>query len=227
MTLVAVAGDKGSGKTLLMTLLAVSDDRQVYSNYKLNIDRYHNLTPSGLMTIEGSSLVMIDEAYIWLESRASGQNTNLFLSHVMFQSRKRSSDWVISMQLNRTVDIRFREMCDLYIECKRVDEGFVYSVTKTSVGKVIARFMISNELATKIYPYYDTLEIIDSNRYMMALLKSDLPELNKIINKIISELKDTLNVTYMKKENLEDWLLRNEYPPELTKYVYNRMVSGG
>ncbi|GAH62550.1 unnamed protein product [marine sediment metagenome] len=41
--LVIILGNLGSGKTFIMTMLTYSDKREIWSNYKINRDKYNVL----------------------------------------------------------------------------------------------------------------------------------------------------------------------------------------
>ena len=84
--LIHFTGDVGSGKTLFCTQVALHDKRQIYSNYNIKLPNYHDLKPEMLSILTESTLVIIDEAYTWLESRLSGRNINLYLTYILFQS---------------------------------------------------------------------------------------------------------------------------------------------
>ena len=70
----------------------LSDKKINYSNYKLKeIDgrKVYDFTPELFFdpNLEECN-VFIDEAYTFLESRSSMKDSNLFLSYMVFQSRK-------------------------------------------------------------------------------------------------------------------------------------------
>jgi hypothetical protein len=228
MTLIGISGDKGSGKTLLATLFAIDAKVPVYSNYRLNIPDYRRFSPYVISRVDFPSLTIVDEAYNDLQSRMPGQGINIYLSTIQFQSRKMDMDWILTFQLNRTIDINFREMYDLYIEAESVDDGFAYKVFKMIDGndKLVARFLINWDLAKEIYPYYNTKERIHNQRFEFGALEYDFEELNKVIDDILLEMKKSGAVS-SKKENIKDWLLRHSYPTKLSEYVHNRMVSVG
>ena len=84
-----VTGDLGRGKTILLTYFAEQyPDVPVYSNYKLNMPNY---IPTDIYSVSSIThgILLLDEAYEWLESRLSGSDANLYISRIIFNSRKR------------------------------------------------------------------------------------------------------------------------------------------
>ena len=89
--IVALTGDIGSGKTLLLTAIAYNDfileKRVIYSNYKLNfkhiwlnINEINNLFSSNMSfrdkdgSISHKVSFLVDEMHIFLDSRGSGSS---------------------------------------------------------------------------------------------------------------------------------------------------------
>jgi ABC-type dipeptide/oligopeptide/nickel transport system ATPase component len=193
MTLISIIGDVGSGKTLLATYLAAQDTRDVYANYKINIDRYHDLTPEILITLNYPSLSILDEAYTKIESRMSGRKLNEYMSYVLFQSRKRQMDIIITDQLVSSIDVRYRMLTNYEIFCEAVDDGFKYIIEKKSMYSTFkpSYFFMPFELAEKVYPLYDTFQKIEAvNEDMLFEITEDKTEIIKKIDlEVIKMLK--------------------------------------
>lgn len=119
-----VCGQKGSGKSTLMTILADWAYRMaimIYANYKMeyphkkiNIDMLTNYQ------IEKQALVLLDEVYLLLASEEHRTMFNRLMSYFFWQSRKRYVDVVISYQYNTSVDARIRSGADLWIICESI-----------------------------------------------------------------------------------------------------------
>jgi hypothetical protein len=222
MTFFLISGGLGSGKTALATYLAMIDARQLFANYKVNVDRWHLATPASIDRIDGPSLVIIDEIYAWVNARISGSDVNQYMAELLLQSRKRSLDIVGTLQLTRTLDVIFREMTDYLIMCKRLDDGFGYTVINVPKEKIVRKFKIGDELAKQIYPFYDTYERIHSlHRY--RFMESDPREYNDLIDEIVQLYR--VSGKQQKKEYIKDFLLKNSYPKKMADDVYNRLLS--
>lgn len=181
MTLFFIVGKLGSGKTLLMTFLAfINPKRTIYSNYSLFFNRklwkIKDFDLSVILT-EGynPSLILIDEAYNYFEARLSSSIENILGSDVLFQSRKKGMDIYLTLQELRTIDIRFRELVDIYIECQKLESHkcfryVIYSEDTTSV------MLIPFSLAERIYKLYDTYEVVVSERTKEMMLRFESTE---------------------------------------------------
>lgn len=113
MTLTLVDGNLGSGKTLLLvkTALEYPSDKRIFANFHIDLPNVTLIRPSDLADIE-HGLVLLDEMYLWLDSRRSGSNENIRMSHDIFKSRKRGLDIWGTVQLSGSVDLRFRTLVD-------------------------------------------------------------------------------------------------------------------
>lgn len=230
MSLTLIYGDRGSGKSLFATIMALraSEKNQtpIYANYKMNIDTWKPLSPRVILEIPLESIIIIDEGYLWLESRTSSKGMNIYLSRMLFQSRKRHIDiWVI-MQLFSSVDLRFREMADYLVQCvnDKEEEKFKYRITKTSQTR---RFNdkileLTYDDASKFFNFFDTDEIIDP-------LDNDLEDM-AITNwsELDEELTTNARILLKKKlkwtqAGVEDWCNRNGKGKNYAKRLFNRI----
>jgi hypothetical protein len=226
MALIVIAGDIGSGKTLLMTYMALKDPRPVFANYFIDRPGWNILTPATIERLNHPALILIDEGYVWLESRISSSLVNRYWSQVLFQSRKRQLDIVITCQLVSTIDKRFREMADLYIVAERKPEGFVYTCIKPGRKRVL-RFMLTNEVAEQIFPRYDTMELVTSiDAFMVASCESEPEELNRVVNDLVEKLRSETKGQSVKRPYIEDFCLRHGFPAKFAKYIFNRVSVG-
>lgn len=226
MASIAIAGDIGTGKTLLATYFALVDDRDVFANYKIEVPKWAKLTPAAIEKIHQPALLIIDEAYIWLESRASSSLANRFWTYVLFQSRKRATDLVLTCQLFSTIDVRFREMVDRVIVAKRLEAGFGYHIYKPGQDRPVGRFLISNEMAQKIYPYYDTMQLVSPiDSFMIASIEDDPEAINALIDRIVSEIRMNIQGIPIQRYMVEDYVTQAGYPDKLAKKVWNRINS--
>lgn len=128
MPLTNVVSDVRQGKTLWTTIVAINEynhafrnrytPRPLFANYKINLPNWHPLKPETLFAINKKryprSLVLLDEAYAWIESRGSGSsNLNKFMSYILFQSGKRGIDFMLTDQIEGTIDTRYRQLLNI------------------------------------------------------------------------------------------------------------------
>jgi len=240
--LVHFTGDVGSGKTLFCTHIALHDKRPVYSNYKINLPNYNDLKPEMLSILTESSLVIIDEAYTWLESRLSGRNINLYLTYILFQSRKRNLDILITDQLVGTIDLRFRAMTNYEVQCEKINDsecetkenpegtiGFRYTIFKCERGIYkyrIARFMMDYEFSKTIFPFYDTTQIISSiDDSLLFNITKDKTSIIEDIDNVVDELFSKYPPKLITKGIVSDYCLENNRPKSYLDIIYNRVKA--
>lgn len=225
--LTLIIGNLGSGKTLLATVIAchTKSGTPIFSNYALKIPNYTPLEPENLMEKGTRGLIIMDEAYVWLESRTSGNKINRYLSYILYQSRKKGFDFILTVQNISALDRRFREQADRIVLCNNSKnmQRFEYFIYKKEflVYKKAIRYL-SYEKAKKYYKYYDTAEIVNPpsmKRLSYSFILNDNEKLDKLINKICSEI----NVDKVTKDNVERELIKMDYPKELAKYVYAQL----
>jgi hypothetical protein len=171
--LVGVFGDMGSGKTLYMThyCLKYYCDQGRYQSAQSN---YHITSPDpsrpvALLTHEHfktlenltDALVIIDEAYLWLDSRRSASKANRDVSYLVLQSRKRGFDILYAAQVRSSVDLRLRDLSEMWVYCEKQENGFHYTEIwrSSTIPKIRERFL-PRASAEKVFPYFDTREIV-------------------------------------------------------------------
>ncbi len=229
MTLIQLLGDVGSGKTLFSTYLASLETRPVYANYKIDIPTYRLLVPEILVNLNESSLVILDEAYSWLESRTSGKHLNKFMSYILFQSRKRGIDMVLTDQLLGTIDVRFRQMTNYEIHCRQIaDVGFEYRMFKLS-GWVKPRpvtLIFPYQYAERIFPLYDSWELINPiDDELIFNVTQDKTEIIKDVDEVAEYLLSQYDANDITKGIVADYCLRNGYPKNYTEHIYNSLKA--
>ena len=122
---IGLKGLKGSGKTLVMTLLLYAEyknGRKIYTNYEVNFP-HKILDVEKLVKLDiqlQNAVIGIDELHMICDSRRSGKKQNILLSYFVLQSRHRSIDLYYTTQFNGQVDKRIRENTDINIICENL-----------------------------------------------------------------------------------------------------------
>lgn len=123
MVVAIITGLKGDGKTTLSTMFAYNahkDGRRVYSNYGLSFD-YEPLhvnelrdDPDALM----DAIVVVDEAYLYVDSRNAMSPGNKAIGYLTLQTRKRGVDLILNLLQKGLGDLRLRENADYIYDCE-------------------------------------------------------------------------------------------------------------
>lgn len=200
MYLTTIIGNKGSGKTLLLSIFAFYSKRKVLSNFKLKLNNYKELTIIDILNIPNKADIFIDEAHSWLESRLSGSALNIVSSDINFHSRKLHLDIYLSTIMFSTIDKRFRFQSDFIIYCyprfnlKKDDFIFQFEHSET---KSIFIWQLPYKNAKNFFSIYDTFEIIESqqkNKLEFKLIEQNPKQLLKKIKEISKIIKPKLNI---------------------------------
>ena len=223
----------GSGKTQLITFFALSvPTYEIYANYWLNLPNYTELELE-MFDILGRAdnsipqLILMDEGYVWIESRTSMKTTNRYLTHNLFQKRKRNQIICVTAQLRGSLDNRFRELAQIVIKCKERLDYFKYDVkiveenekTGAKELKLKATWRILKKTFEFLYPFYDTYEIIDSPDARDLILDNMTHERQiELANKYVDELLPIQDV--WSKAQIEGYLWHHGETPKFAKAVY-------
>jgi len=165
----AIDGDRGKGKTLVMTdLLAINPDLPKYINFKADLPNIFPLEVSELLDLNSDKRLMvgITESTTLLDNMKSNTHLGQWLSYVSMQSRKIGQcgvDVLIDMQVLSTIQSRFMTQCNLYIHALGLGEkGFYYVVSKENleINPFAPRKLkyLSYKEAYYIKDIYDTME---------------------------------------------------------------------
>lgn len=122
---VSISGVKGSGKTLILTLLLYLEylsGKKVYTNYDVSFPHEY-LDIDKLISLDKeltNSVIGITELHMICDSRRSGSKQNINFSYFILQSRHRSVNFYYDSQFNRQVDIRIKQNTDINIVCENM-----------------------------------------------------------------------------------------------------------
>jgi hypothetical protein len=158
-----------------------------------------------------------------LESRISGSTINRYLSMILFQSRKRGIDFILTAQLLSSIDLRFKNMADIYMLADRMRGGFAYTVFFP--GKHGKRVLtLSEETASKYWDRYDTMQLINPvDDEMLFKVNPDKSSLLPEIDKIIEDMCQEVEGGQWTKGTVSDYCLENMYPHSYSDIIYNRL----
>jgi hypothetical protein len=177
MPITGITGNLGSGKTLIMSVLAYSDwcadGREVFSNYRLSFPfKFLSMRILKELFSKKSMRVadfVIDEMQIFMDSRNSGSERNKLMSYWILQTRKRKVNLLYTTQFYGQVDIRLRNATATRVECvnfgtyENPDLEFTISKRAELNDELyflpIKRFRLSDP--KKFFELYDTNELID------------------------------------------------------------------
>lgn len=221
--LISILGNKGSGKTLLTTIIALESKRMVYSNYWIDMENYKPLEVIDFLNLPNDVDVIMDEGYTWLEARTSSSFLNRYLSYINLQSRKRTIDIYLTAQMFSTIDLRFREQSDVIVKCRhrlRETSDFFYSFLRVETEQK-SSFLLKYQDAKTIFDKYDTYEIVEPHAKEMLelrILESDPVRLWDRISKIGDSIKRSLKeITH---DRVKASLMKNGYNVGYEPLVY-------
>lgn len=217
----SVNGHLGSGKTLFLTYLANITDKKtpIYSNFHIELPNANFIEISDLESIK-EGLLLLDEAYLWLDSRCSSKEINRYLSYLIFQSRKRGFNVFASAQINESIDLRFRFVTDLniYAMGEQPDNDFMYVLLGFGNTKTV---FLPYRIALKLFKIYDTLEYPEADTPSVFEPK----KLNKIVDKTVEKIIEEYGIiNKITKGMIGDIMLEdNCYDEHLIDLVFNRI----
>jgi len=229
--LTIIQGCRGSGKSLLAVILLEDSDRNIFSNFEIKYPKFERLTQSMLIDIENDCEIVMDEAYVWLESRSSMKYTNIFSSHVAFQLRKTNRNIFAIIQQVDTIDKRYRKEWDFFVECERypndsVDDDcwdFMYTFYNQK-HKTSCSFVVSYEDAKSYFELFDTNEIVKvpaHSRMEYEMLKSEPLEWAKRANEMIKIVqKSKYRFNKKTKPSIEFSLIMNNFDAVWSKPIH-------
>lgn len=235
--LIGILGDLGSGKTLLATYLAYKMSSKieydVYANYQLNIPNCKSyISPIQLMEInpphDKRALVVLDEAYTWLDSRVSISHINRYISWIILQSRKRNMDIIHTEQLNRLIDVRLKELNNMIFYAENLGKGFKYTlVYRKGLRTFQKTFWLPYSYAKNLFSLYDTREIVKPLALEQikadVMLDVDQTELKKEVDQIVDKIKPKLKGKKVTRSVLAVMLMEMGKPRQLLDFVYGKL----
>lgn len=167
--IICILGNRGAGKTLLMTALAkdsfITEKKNIFANYTLKGFHYRSIKVSELGKFPDwltDGIILIDEmqvggdAYNFLHKNVKG------MTDFITQIRKRRLTFIYTTQRFRTVTKRLRDQTDFIYECEEgLTKGDVILEIHDLHKPDDLSFVSKHELSLQAYfKNYDTNEII-------------------------------------------------------------------
>ena len=163
MSITAIVGAIGSGKTLLMTWILNAqrknqNNKDIISNYHLTFP-HHSISFDQIQEMELKNCVVgLDELTVWLDSRLSMSKQNRIISYFILQTRKRDVDLIATTQDFGMLDLRMRRQTNFLIESEKLDlDYYKYTIIRFGDMKQTSFYFRPKET----YNQYDTNQIID------------------------------------------------------------------
>lgn len=202
--LVSTTGYLGTGKTLFLTWMAWNSRQPVYANYSLDLDNAEKIGVKDLNNLD-KGLVLIDEAYLWLDSRLSSSEMNRYLSKIIFQSRKRGFNMILSSQIQGAIDLRYRYLQDYRVHALGQDHKNNFRYVVHGRGRV-NDFSIDYETARELFDIFDTFEYPDQDSETKT--RFEIEDLEEEVNEYCERLRDTYeDPTDLSKGEIKDQMV--------------------
>lgn len=242
-----IFGNIGEGKSLLAGYFAYRFHLQnlsypelkplpIYCNFKIDYPEAELIDVSRLLDLESLSrgLLVIDEAYSWLESRISQSRINRYVSYFGFQSRKRGVDVIYTAQMGSSIDVRFIDLSHIRVLCKKNDVDRVFGYRFLLEDGKSTSFDLGFDDAKLFWDDYDTYETVQPlglKELQVDAEKFDSDKINSRVDVLVNrffEYKDVLRlrgVGDVYRYVVEDILLLWNEPVSLAPFVCNRLKN--
>ena len=167
--IVCVLGERGDGKTLVMTALGYLyisvDNLKLFSNYHLYDIPYTFRTFDDVASFPDElrdGVILLDEAHTGLDAFDFFKQRVKDLTVFITQLRKRNLTMIVSTQRFQTLVKRLRRMTNYIIEVNKTKEAGViqcrtFDLQKEEEESFIKEFMLDGK---QFFKMYDTNEII-------------------------------------------------------------------
>lgn len=174
--IIGIFGMRGSGKTLMMVLLAYVDKilgKKILINMKNLSFETEVLKPKDLVNLSEKlrgCTICIDELHTLCDSRHSGFSQNISISNLFLQSRHRGCNIIYTDQFQGQDDKRIRDNTDIKIVARNLNidsdgdgiyDMFEYTIVNLKTEKVDTKVVYGKP----IFQLYDDSEIIDIYEY--------------------------------------------------------------
>ena len=167
--IVAIIGDRGSGKTVTMTatgkIYAQENNLKIFANYTLIGTDYEYITFNDIVDFPEylhDAVILIDEAHIGTDAYEFFTHRVKDITKFVTQTRKRKLIFIYTTQVFTQVARRLRDLTDniIYCETTTIKDVFKLTITDRSLDNngFIRTLYLHGE---PFFKYYDTDEIIE------------------------------------------------------------------
>lgn len=175
---IIVLGERGAGKTLLMTAIAVDEynnnKRRIFSNYHLKGVPYDIITFKELIELPDyltNAIVCLDELQVGADSYKTFSKSNEGVNTFVTQLRKRKVTLYYTTQVYTQIAKRVRNQTNYIMQVIATDTPGVSQVDTYTAPKRISKDNVrfSSQISSHIldlrdyFKYYDTDEIIHND----------------------------------------------------------------
>jgi hypothetical protein len=162
----------GNGKTLGMVLFAKMYQQKtgctLYSNFGVKSSKPFTSFKNFLkIAKEPSSILLLDECHVDIDSRNSLSNASKYWSHIAFFLRKMRCTLMLTTPLFSNVDSRFREITYVYVPVRKDKNYFYYPIVDYQEDKILKTMkMKKKENAIKLVnEVFDTHSMVTPLEY--------------------------------------------------------------
>jgi hypothetical protein len=153
--IIGVIGGQGSGKSLFAAL---------YTRYlmTLGVKAYANMELPGVVQLESLTEIpatqdgktfWLDEAMLYLDSRAFGSADSQEFTQFLLFIRKLSINMIWTTNAPHQVDKRLRDLTGAFVLCRRVPDGFEYLTFDPLTGFTSRHFLRASEDVFRLADY--------------------------------------------------------------------------
>ncbi|PAF11843.1 hypothetical protein CHH59_21480 [Shouchella clausii] len=187
MNVIMLDGIMGSGKTLGASILAKDLQQQtgctLYSNFGLKGSKsFTHLSDFIDVCRQPSSVIVLDESHVDLDSRNFNLNSVKFFNTIVFYLRKMRCTLMLTSPLFRNIDTRVQGVTNVYVPVKKNKTHYIYPFYDWQTLRFCKEKRIRKEYAHAI-----ASEIMDTYAIVTPL---EYPATRDEFNKLLEELKN-------------------------------------
>lgn len=205
MNVIVFEGRLGAGKTLGATLFAKYYQQRsncaLYTNYGVQGSKhFSSLDDFFQIAQEDSSILIIDEAHIDLDSRSFSSNHVKFFSQVSYYLRKLRCTMIITSPMFEDLDSRIRGVTNMLVQIDSLRDRFVYHCYDPSSGHHFQSLQIMKTDAFMLAPHlFDTYSMVTP---------IDVPDNRQGFKDYLESLND-FHTNYHKEKRIDQYVKAN------------------
>lgn len=186
MNIMVFQGLLGSGKTMGASILAKYYQEQsgctLYSNFGLKDATYFdNLEVFYDIARQDSSIFVMDEGHMDLDSRSFSSNHVKYFSQLAFYLRKLRCTMFITTPLFDNIDSRIRGITNILVDVTKTKTHYIYAMYDYQADRHLRTIRIKKEDAHRI-----ASDIYDTTKMVVPVV---MPEKKEEFNAFLDELK--------------------------------------